>query len=737
VEIDDAVRSFGGGLPIGLLDSARSDLPFAALLAGQSRIIDLMAAGRDLGETLTEITKLVEQLAPPALCSIMLLQTDGRHFRVGAAPSLPEIYNQAVDGLEIGPSVGSCGTAAWRKQPVIVSDIATDPLWAEPRDFVLSFDLRACWSMPILGEDGVVLGTVAMYYREIREPTGRDWGLLEPAARLIRLALAQQRKTDELRDSEARWRIAADATKLGTFDFDLLSGTGHWSDQFIAILGATKGSVQGTNGFFSFIHPDDRARFAAEYEQWLLAKSDAPYRTEYRVHRRDDGCERSIVLTGGLLLNAERNPYRAIGTCADVTDQRRKEAELASAKAEAERASQAKSEFLANMSHEVRTPMNGIIGMTGLLIASDLTAEQREYAEAVQISADGLLTLINDILDISKLEAGKVDLETIDFDLVELVEGAVRLLATNAQEKLVAIGTVVATDCRRLYRGDPTRLRQILLNLIGNAVKFTEKGSVSVTVLPGAGHDTAPVLRFEVVDTGIGMTDEACAKLFRNFSQADSSVTRRFGGSGLGLAISRQLTELMGGRIGVASRVGAGSTFWFEVPLAHAVAVSAASATASRAPLDAARAPSLRILLAEDNRINQKLAVAMLTQAGHRVEVASNGQEAVDAVRRSVFDVVLMDIQMPIMDGMAATAQIRALAAPLCRIPIIALTAHAMVGAREEYLAAGMDDYLAKPLSSGVLQAKLAELAASLAASPADHRGSCAAVGALAVDRTR
>src|SRR5579863_8126684 len=197
------------GLPDGLIRAAKVNLPFCELLEAQSRIIDLMACDRDLHETLTDITRLVEELAPPALCSILLLQPDGRHLRVGAAPSLPEVYNQVVDGLEIGPAVGSCGTAAYRRQAVIVSDIATDPLWEVPRDFVLSVGLRACWSMPILDEHGIVLGTVAMYYREKREPTGRDWGLLEPAARLIRLALAQQRKKDELHAAEMERREAA------------------------------------------------------------------------------------------------------------------------------------------------------------------------------------------------------------------------------------------------------------------------------------------------------------------------------------------------------------------------------------------------------------------------------------------------------------------------------------------------------------------------------------------------
>ena len=587
------------------------------LLASQKQVLELIAADAPLEKTLTLLINAFEKLAQRGVASILLLDDTGQYLQHGIAPNLPKVYQQAIDGLEIGPLAGSCGTAVYRKAPVIVTDTQTDPLWSNWRDLARRFNLHSCWSMPIVSSRDVVLGTFAMYFDRPQKPQANTWQILETAAHLAGIAMERKRTAEEL--------------------------------------------------------------------------------------------------------------YRA--------------------KEIAETANRTKSQFLANMSHELRTPMNAILGFAQLMARdTSLSPQQQEMLTVINTSGEHLLGLINDVLEMSKIEAGTITLNPKSMDLLSLLQTLENMFQIQAEAKQLTLRFTIAAAVPRYIIGDEGKVRQVLINLLGNAIKFTQTGYVALTVQAkkSASLRSQGCLIFAIEDTGPGIPDDVLPSLFKPFVQAIHHTPGE-GGSGLGLAISQQFAQLMGGTVEVLSEVGKGSTFTFSMALegADPPAIAASGATVqSLAPGQ----PDYRILVVDDRPENRELLVRLLSSVGFNTQSANNGQEAVQQWRAWRPHLIWMDMRMPVMDGYGATRQIRveeqwccqnrtlsdqgveesgdsshevldcttqlplnhSLTSP-ARTTIIALTASAFEDQREDMLAAGCDDFVPKPFRTAEIFHKMAD----------------------------
>lgn len=504
-----------------------------------------------------------------------------------------------------------------------------------------------------------------------------------------------------LRESEVRLNLAIEGGDLGTWRFLIETGELSVSDRTLEMYDVPHGTKVSLESFSHVVHPEDRHVIAAANEASFRGE---PYVADYRVVWRD-GSVHWLSSHGRMHYDGNGVPIHASGTTQDVTDRVRIQEELKRAKAAADAASAAKSRFLANMSHEIRTPMNAILGMSRLALKGCRDTTTHEYLEKIQVAGQHLLSVLNDVLDISKIEAGRLTVEWSRFGIKELLDNVADVVADKVIAKGLPIAFNVAPDVPQEIVGDRLRLGQVLINYVSNAIKFTEHGSirVGVEVLERSPWDA--ILRFSVRDTGIGIGLEQREPIFEAFLQGDSSTTRRYGGTGLGLAISKSLVTLMGGVVGVESELGQGSTFWFTARVGLDEGKAAFPLPLQEAPAEKSL-QDVRVLLAEDNEFNREVAKTILDDAGLVVDVACDGEQVLRMARDGHYDVVLMDIQMPVMDGLTATREIRAFKSNE-QLPIVAMTANVMQEERQGCLIAGMDDFVAKPIDPDELLAVL------------------------------
>ncbi|HWW27107.1 MAG TPA: ATP-binding protein, partial [Caulobacter sp.] len=541
------------------------------------RTMTLIAGGNPLSTALLAIVQAVEAEDPSTVCSILLLDADGERLLLGAAPGLPDFYNQAIHGVQIGPSAGSCGTAAFTGRRVIVEDIQTDPLWEDYKALAAQAGVAACWSEPIRSASGKVVGTFALYHRQLARPSEEDIAFIEAAAELAAIAIDRQRAEDTLIASEARALRAAQsaletASNLSTFfevSLDMLcirDLDGRFvklSRAWETVLGYSIEELVGAP-LLPLLHPDD---VAATRAHMALANDSGEVSGFVNRYRRRDGQYRQLEW------RARRSGNLIFGVARDVTERLRDEAEMAAARSAAEAANQAKSDFLANMSHEIRTPLNGVIGIAATLSDTPLTPAQREMVDLIRCSGATLERLVSDILDVSKIEAGQMTVEMGVFDLEAAIDGPLDVTRLRAEDKGLVFRVERGESALGTFLGDSVRIGQVLGNLLSNALKFTDQGEIvariDVEALEGqmADDQVGARLVLEVEDTGVGFDAAQGEMIFQRFSQADSTITRRFGGTGLGLAISRTLVEMMGGEISARSRPGSGSLFRVVLPL--------------------------------------------------------------------------------------------------------------------------------------------------------------------------
>ena len=633
---------------------------------------------------------------------------------------------------------GSRGAAveAFKKQkPFLVNDIneIEKDLSEKSREFVRQMRTQSFICVPIVYEHESLGLIIVDNIRSQRTFSTSDMNLLMSVASQAAISMANAISFQKLQESEEKYRTILESIEEGYFEVNLSGNMTFINDSVCRILGFSQSELMHMNNR-EYTDDQTAAMMFEIFNEIFLTGRPATI-MDYQIVRKD-GERRTLEISAYLMRDREGRPVGFRGVARDVTEKKQTD-EMRRAKLAAEAASSAKSRFLANMSHEIRTPLNGIIGMTELAMATELSGNQRNILQTLQAESNALLGLINNILDFSKIEADMLELEEIGFDLKNMLDDLMNSFAQRAKEKHLKIEAFLDPEVPTGVNGDPGRLRQILSNLVANALKFTEKGEITVKINVAEDLGNQIKLRFSVADTGIGIPREKVETIFERFNQADSSTTRKYGGTGLGTTISKQLAEMMGGEIGVESEVRAGSCFWFTAVLAKQLMDDTARLKRdeeddARARQTAHQSKLSKILLVEDYPTNQEVAMSHLRSAGYEVDLAENGLRALELFKQNQYQLILMDVQMPVMDGYEATREIRKLESQRSQIepvhttpnlgqplysntpeppstihhrssihgiPIIAMTGYAVEGYSKECMEAGMDDYLTKPLT--------------------------------------
>ncbi len=523
----------------------------------------------------------------------------------------------------------------------------------------------------------------------------------------VQYSIERKKNIELLKENNERYDAISKATKDIIWEWDLVTNKVKWIGEglkkYIPLNFDT--SLLDFDFVSNHLHPDEKINVLDQLQNTIHSGENA-WESDYKF-LRNDGEYDYVNSRGYVIRNEAGEAIRMIGSMQDITARKKAEIETQKARIEAEEARKTQEQFLANMSHEIRTPMNGVIGMIELLAATELNDDQQDYVATIQESADNLMVIINDILDLTKIVAGKISIERIDYNFSHLIATIIKAHKCKADKKGILLNTNIDQQMYPVLSGDPVKLSQILNNLIGNAIKFTENGEVNVAIRLQKNQEQHDTLRFSISDTGIGIAEENAASVFERFTQVSGDSKRKYGGTGLGLTITKQLIELQGGTIQVKSKQDEGSVFTFYLPVYKGNYQHRPEKKITSKELDD-QLKNLRILLVEDNLINQKVAARVLTSQGALVDIAKHGREAVEMLKKKQYDIILMDLQMPEMDGYEATEIIRNnTEMPTSNIPIIAMTASALIADRTKCLQAGMNDYIAKPFLAGDLYKKI------------------------------